>query len=183
MAGRETDRVYDELLVTLARAGDGRAGERLFVRWHPRLLRTARRIVRDEELARDATQDAWLGMCKGWRKLSDPGKFPAWAFRILHRACADRIGQAIAQRTRTAPLDEAGLDSPAPAARPDDRLDVETALAQLSDDHRIAAALYFGEGLSVAEIAAVTDAPAGTVKSRLFHARKQLKQILEGETV
>ena len=44
----ETGRVFDELLVTLARAGDRRAGERLAARWPPRLLRTARRLLRDK---------------------------------------------------------------------------------------------------------------------------------------
>ena len=49
-------------------------------------------------------------------------------------------------------------------------------------DHRLAAILYFGEGLSLNEIAAVTDVPVGTAKSRIFHARQHLKSRLKGET-
>ncbi len=47
MAGQETERVYDELLVTLARSGDRAAANRLAARWYPRLMRTALRLVQD----------------------------------------------------------------------------------------------------------------------------------------
>ena len=70
----ETDRVYDELLITLARSGDRRAGERLAARWQPRLLHTARRLLRDDEQARDAVQEAWAGICRGWLTLNDPAQ-------------------------------------------------------------------------------------------------------------
>ncbi|MGB3625085.1 MAG: sigma-70 family RNA polymerase sigma factor, partial [Henriciella sp.] len=87
----DTGRIYDELLVTLARTGDRAAGERLAARWQPRLMRTAGRLLRDEDQAREAVQEAWSGICRGWMGLNDPRKFPAWAFGILHRKCADRI--------------------------------------------------------------------------------------------
>lgn len=175
----ETGRVFDELLVTLARAGDRQAGERLAARWQPRLLRTARRLLRDDELAREAVQDAWAGICRGWIGLSDPARFPAWAFGVLHRKCADRLRGEIARRRREAPLD--GVEVAAPA--PDGALAValDRALGALGPDHRAAAVLYYGEGLTLAEIAAATGVPEGTAKSRLFHARRQLKAALEGD--
>jgi DNA-directed RNA polymerase specialized sigma24 family protein len=51
----------------------------------------------------------------------------------------------------------------------------------LSDEHRLAAVLYFGEGLTLNEIAAATGVPVGTAKSRIFNARKHLKSTLKGE--
>lgn len=174
----ESERVFDELLLTLARAGDRRAGERLAARWHPRLLRTARRLLRDEELARDAAQEAWGGICKGWLSLRDPAKFPAWAFGVLHRKCTDALRGEIGRRARTVSLDDT---APAPEAGADARLDIEDAFGRLSAEHRAAAILFFGEGLSLAEVAAATGAPIGTAKSRIFHARRQLKAALSGE--
>ncbi|NNC52161.1 MAG: hypothetical protein HKO08_03870, partial [Erythrobacter sp.] len=53
----DTARLFDELLVTHVQSGDRRAGERLAARWHPRLMRTANRLLRDEEMARSAVQD------------------------------------------------------------------------------------------------------------------------------
>ena len=63
---RDTGRIFDELLLISARAGDRRAGERLAARWQPRLLRTARRLLRDEDEAVEAVQNAWAAICRGW---------------------------------------------------------------------------------------------------------------------
>ncbi|GAA0476659.1 sigma-70 family RNA polymerase sigma factor [Parasphingorhabdus litoris] len=172
----DTDRVYDELLLTRIQVGDRRAGERLAARWYPRLMRTAYRLLRDEEQARAAVQEAWSGICRGWMGLRDPSRFPAWAYRILHRKCADRIRKN--QKFRAAQSDDqaaAELSSP-PGA--EDKVSIDQAFARLSNDHRFVATLYFAEGLTLSEIAAATDTPVGTAKSRLFHARRQLKAAL-----
>lgn len=176
-------RVYDELLLVMARSGDRLAGERLAARWQPRLIRTARRLLRDDDMAREAVQEAWAGICRGWLMLDDPAKFPAWAFGVLHRKCADRLRTEVRRRETTAPLDDhqGGAEASAPGAQDGLALDLNRALAGLSPDHRAAAILFFGEGLSLAEIAAATRAPLGTVKSRIFHARRQLKAALSGE--
>jgi DNA-directed RNA polymerase specialized sigma24 family protein len=115
MALSETDRVYDALLVTLVRAGDARAAERLAVRWQPRLLRAARRMLGDGEEAREAVQEAWGGICRGWLRLSDPEMFPAWAYGILSRKCADRIRGQSARRARFVSAEAA--PEPSEAAR------------------------------------------------------------------
>ncbi len=179
MAGQQTERVYDELLVTLARAGDRRAANRLAARWYPRLMRTALRLLQDRHEAEEAVQEAWAGICRGWPRLSDPAMFPGWAFGILRRKCVDRIRKTQSQRDRTAPLEAA--PEPSQPARGELRVEIDQALAGLSDDHRLAAVLFFGEGLSLNEIAAVTGVPVGTAKSRIFHARQHLKSCLKGD--
>ncbi len=175
----ETDRVYEQLLLTLMRSGDQRAAERLAARWQPRLLRTAQRLLRDPEQARDAVQEAWTGICRGWLSVADPAKFPTWAYKILHHKCADRIKQEQTRRSRTAPLETA--PEPSGPARGELSSAINQALSQLSPEHRVAAILFFGEGLTLAEIAAVTGIPVGTAKSRIFHARQKLKSLLEGD--
>lgn len=168
----DTDRVYDELLLTRIQAGDRCAGERLAARWYPRLLR-------DEEQARSAVQEAWSGICRGWTSLRDTSRFPAWAYTILHRKCADRIRQNQRTRAHSQILTEG--DDPTVGPRAEDKVTIDQAFALLSDDHRIAAILYFSEGLTLGEIREVTGTPVGTTKSRLFHARKQLKEALSDE--
>lgn len=175
----ETERVYEQLLVTLVQSGDRRAGERLAARWQPRLLRTATRLLQDPDLAREAVQDAWAGIFRGCEQLSDPERFPAWAFGILHRKCADLIRRRVRQRARELPMEQ----GPAPSAlrADDDRLALEQALARLSLDHRAAALLHLVEGLTLAEVANALRVPVGTAKSRLFHARRHLMAALEGD--
>lgn len=68
------------------------------------------------------------------------------------------------------------------APRSEDKVTIDQAFDHLSDDHRTAALLYFGEGLTIKEIAEVTGTAIGTAKSRLFHARQQLKAALNDES-
>lgn len=176
---RDTDKIYDELLVTMVRSGDTRAAERLAARWQPRLMRAARRMLGDPDDAREAVQEAWYGICRSWLRLSDPAMFPAWAYGILTRKCADRIRLIRGERRRFLPQEAAPEPSEVDVAPL--RHSILAALGQLSPDHRIAAILYFSEGLSLAEVAVAMEIPIGTAKSRIFHARQQLKVLLEGD--
>lgn len=176
MSISEPERVLDELLVTLVRSGDARAGERLAARWHPRFLRTARRILGDDDLAREAVQETWAGVCRGWPRLSDPAMFPAWAFGILNRKCADALRRTVKERRRGGDVPLKETPEPPRAQR---RLALDAAFAELSPDRRAAALLFFGEGLTLAEVAAALRIPIGTAKSRIFHARRELKAHLE----
>ncbi len=177
----DTERIFDELLLTRIKAGDRRAGERLAARWYPRLQRTAYRLLHDEGQAETAVQEAWHGICRGWSSLRDPSRFPAWAYKILHRKCADQIRKNQKYRDKFATSE--GNLAPFISASGEEKVTIDQAFSRLSDDHRTSATLYFGEGLTLAEIAEVTSIPLGTAKSRLFHARRQLKEFLgDGNT-
>ncbi len=175
----DTDRIYDALLVTLVRSGDTRAAERLAARWQPRLLRAARRMLGDSEEAREAVQEAWSGICRGWLRLSDPAMFPGWAYGILTRKCTDRLRRMGKQHRYFTATDELP-DIAAPDTAPT-RHAILKALGQLSPEHRTAAILHFSEGLTLAETATALGVPTGTAKSRIFHARQHLKDLLEGD--
>lgn len=176
MALSETERVYSELLVTLVQAGDRRAAERLVARWQPRLVRTARRLLGNDEQAMDAVQETWSAVFQGWLRLSDPARFPGWVFGILHRKCVDRIRDESRQR-RNAVVE---AEPVAALSGSEDSVAISQALHGLSHEHRTAAILFFGEGLSLSEIAAATGVPVGTAKSRIFHARRRLQAALSG---
>ena len=181
---KATGRAFDELLVMLVQAGDRAAGERLARRWHPRLLRMARRLLQDEDAALSAVQESWVAICRGLPSLRDPAAFPAWAFSIVRRRSADRIRQFQTSRAR-----DGGNAAEMPLAARDERTEERLGLLQafktLPEGQRLAAHLHYVEGLSLREIALVADIPEGTAKSRLFHARQSLKRALdhhEGET-
>jgi len=180
MAARDvTQRPYDELLVILTLEGDRAASERLAARWYPRLLRTARRLMGEADLAEDMVQETWLRVARGLPHLRDPARFPAWIFSILHRTCADAIKRKTRVRARDKAMADLALLPCACSGPPLSELD--QAFAQLTPDHRIAAILFFGEGLTLAEIATATGVPLGTAKSRIFHARRRLKAVLNGD--
>jgi len=177
---RETGRVFDEYLVLLVVAGDKGAAERLARRWQPRLIATARRLLRDEEQARTAVQQAWVSILRGLGRLRDPASFGPWAFGILHRRCADHIRAEQRRRGREAP-EPPDAAIPAPGTAADERAAIIAAFDALPPDQRFAAHLFYVEGFSLNEIARAANWPEGTVKSRLFHARRQLKAALSGD--
>lgn len=163
--------LFDQYLVVLAQSGDRRAAERLARRWHPRLLRAARRYVADAAEAESLAQDCWLAMARGLSGLRDPAKFAPWAFGILRRRGADRIARIV---TRRANINEGEEPEPALVASQEDSVAIAQAFATLPPDQRLAAHLHFVEGLTLREIAEASDVPLGTAKSRIFHARKKL---------
>ncbi|MDP1631920.1 MAG: RNA polymerase sigma factor [Caulobacter sp.] len=178
---RDLDRVLDEYLVVLAADGSRPALAQLVGRWSPRLLRHAARTLGDAEAARDVVQDAWVAALKGLTRLDDPARFPAWIYAIVTRRCVDLIRSGGRARRLSAGLSaEPQVNGSGGAA--DLGLDLTAALARLPADQRLVASLFYGEDLDIEAIAAIAGVPAGTVKSRLHHARAALKTSLEGKT-
>ncbi|AWW74072.1 RNA polymerase subunit sigma-70 [Erythrobacter sp. KY5] len=183
MARKDSSDLFDQLLVIEVQRGDKRAAERLYARWNPRLLRAARRYCGDGSMVADLVQECWLAIWKGLRSLRDPGRFRSYAFAVLHRRGSDQLRRVVRERgtmTDAPPSPDIGHE-PTQA----DSAALAQAFATLPPDQRLAAHLYFAEGLTLAEIAEVQAIPEGTAKSRLFHARRKLKAALtpidEGE--
>ena len=170
--------VFDELLVLLAQQGDGQALERLHVRWNGRLARAALRYTGDPELARDLVQECWIGIWKGIERLRDPARFRSYAFAVLHRRGADHVRGAIRDRSSSSPFTVEDMPEQSVPGDQTERIALQQAFAALSPDQRLAAHLHFVEGLTLREIASVQDIAEGTAKSRLFHARRKLKEAL-----
>ena len=166
-------------LAASARLGDRRAFAALVLRWQKKLLAHAWRLLRDDEAAKDAVQDAWAEIVRSLPGLKDERLFGPWAYRIVSRRCARSVGGLAARRR----LAEALAAEPAPAwfeSEPaENRL--RAAIAELPPGQQAAVALYHLEEMSVAEVAVALDVPAGTVKTRLMHARLKLRAALEGE--
>lgn len=115
---------------------------------------------------------------RGLHSLRDPARFAPWSFNILRRRCAERIALDARQRRFEADV-QAELATHPNAG---EAVEIKQAFDSLSIEQRLAAQLFFVEGLSLAEIAEVQDVPLGTAKTRLFHARRKLKAALTGES-
>lgn len=174
----------NDYLVVKAAAGGPGAFDPLFARWHGRFLRHAWRLIGEEELARDAVQEAWAEIARGLPALRERAAFPAWAYRIVTRRCAKTVRRLQKQRRADAALEAEPAPAPDETSAADRRLDrraVAAALARLPKEQRAAIDLFYLDGLSVAEIAVALDAPIGTVKTRLMHARRKLRADIEGD--
>lgn len=180
---RTADDIYNELLVLRSQDGDAEALEKLIHRWSPRLLRHAYRLTSDRHVAADAAQEAWVAIMRGLSRLDDPARFPAWAYRITTFKCADWIRRHTRDRARLKNDIQRQRDLDNRADRPEQSSDEVELLRQemqkLSSDHYAVLSLHYLDGLSVVEIAVALNIRPGTVKSRLHHARQQLKTSME----
>jgi len=180
---RTREQLLDEFLVASARTGDRKAFDLLARRWGRKLLAHAWRLTGDVDLAREAAQDGWIEIVRGLGRLRDERAFPAWAYQIVSRRCARRIGRLRRDRDLAAAASAEPVFDTAPpdAADPGGEARLRTALAALPEAQRAAVGLFYLEDLSVAEAAIALNVPAGTVKTRLMHARRTLRAVLEGD--
>lgn len=181
---RGPERILDEYLVLVIQAGSRDAFDSLVRRWTPRLLRYASRVLGDNlaDAARDVVQETWVGAVRGIQRLREPAQFRVWIYAIAERKCADELRSRLRRRRLEADAcswSGAAIDHGTGAI---EALAVARGIAHLPPEQRSVVHLYYAEDLSVEEIAAVVDVPAGTVKSRLHHAREKLRHYMSGET-
>ena len=179
---RDSERIYDEYLVAAAMTGDRPALTRLVARWQPRLHRHAWRVLGDAERARDMVQEAWVEILRGIARLDDVVAFPAWAYRIVTRRCQRSFNRASREIVE---FDADECEAGTPLTEDDagefaaELANVVDAIGKIPPLQRAALALFYIEEMSVAEIAIATDVPPGTVKTRLLHARRKVRALLE----
>jgi RNA polymerase sigma-70 factor (ECF subfamily) len=167
-------------LVDRARHGDREAFAVLAGGAVDRLHATARLILRDTELAQDATQDALVRAWRDLPSLRDVERFDAWLYRLVVRASADverrrRRWRAEITLVATEPCE------PDRASELADRDQLERGLRRLNDRQRTILVLHFYLGLSPSEAADALDIPVGTAKSRLHYAIESLRGAMAAE--
>ena len=169
--------IEDQLLVMDAQDGDVKAMEKLVCRWQKRLWLHAYRLTSDSQAAWDITQQAWLGIIKGLRKLRDPANFKAWAYGITTNKSIDWIKKSRA--TKQVSIEE--IQNPQQKQKKD--IGLEELLEKLEFKKKLILTLYYFENLNIFEISVAMKIPKGTVKSRLYNARNELKKLYEKESI
>jgi RNA polymerase sigma-70 factor (ECF subfamily) len=173
-------RLYEQVLVLRCQTGDETAFAQLVERYGPRLRYYLQKVFGRRDGAEDAWQDVWFIVFRKLRDLADPGAFTPWLYRIAQRRAHGVLRK---RRPSCRPMEEAEqLPDPgaeAPDFSPEDGQRIHAALDELSLEHREVLVLRFLEDMAYEEIAAVTGCPIGTVKSRLWYAKRILRRILE----
>jgi len=181
-----------EDLVRRAQQGDVRAFERLIAEHLPIVRRFARAFARGHEAAADLAQDALLKVYRSIGGYRFQSSFSTWLYAIVRNVYLDDArSRAGRDRAAERPLEPGGLDADptvdTDAPRADRRLEREElrryvweALGTIPAEFRATLVLYDIEGLTYEEIAAIENAPLGTVKSRLSRGREHLRRVLCG---
>ena len=180
---RDLAHLSDEALVALVSRSDESALAELYDRVGGIAYGLAYRILRDESLAEDAVQEAFLGL---WRSagsfIPERAKASTWILTLVHRRAVDLVRRE--QRRRTEQLNE-GDDARTEVSAADDawlRLErerVQDALRRLPDIQREALELAYYGGFTQSELAERLGLPLGTIKSRMFAGLTHLRELLD----
>jgi RNA polymerase sigma-70 factor (ECF subfamily) len=186
----------DAVVIERARRGDHEAFRVLVERYQGRAYGLALRVLRDEEQARDAVQDAFLKVYGSLGKFEGRSGFYTWLYRLVMNVCLDmkrrdRSGRQVEWEEERAVEIARGAEALAPGGSDPDargpqgaleRAQLRDAMARairaLPDSARRTLELREIDGLSYAEIAKALGVPKGTVMSRLFYARRRVQAAL-----
>jgi RNA polymerase sigma factor (sigma-70 family) len=186
---RQHAHLSDEALVALVARGDEPALAELYDRVGKIAFGLAFRVLRDDRLAEDAVQEAFLAV---WRTAgafrADRAKASTWILTLVHRRAVDLVRRE--ERRRAEPLpDDIGPSALEPVEATEEaawlrfeRERVQAALAVLPDTQREAIELAYYGGYSQSELAERLGVPLGTIKSRMFAGLARLRELLDEST-
>ena len=180
----------ESILVDHAKSGDTQSFEELVSRYRDRVYARAFSIMRNEDLAIDLSQNAWI---KAWQRLEQfhgDARFVTWLNRIITNLCIDELRRQ--KRLKTDSIEEIqedtgpvenrmeiqDFDPIAKLNQQELRERIDDAMDKLSVNHRTVLLLYEYEQLEYKQIADQMDTTIGTVMSRLFYARKKMASLL-----
>jgi RNA polymerase sigma-70 factor, ECF subfamily len=179
---RDLAHLSDEALLSLVATSDDLALAELYDRFGRVAYGLALRILRDEALAQDAVQEAFLAI---WRSadrfLAERAKASTWILTLVHRRAVDLVRRE--DRRRGEPLESAA--EPVASGTTEDEAElgferrvVQEALRQLTPEQREALELGYYGGLTQSELAERLGQPLGTIKSRMFTGLSRLRDLL-----
>ena len=190
MARRDLAHLSDEAVVALTARSDEVALAELYDRFGRVAYGLALRVLRDEGLAEDAVQEAFLGIWRGAsRFIPERSKASTWILTLVHRRAVDLVRRE--ERRRADPLPEDDIGGGERSAEDSawlrlERERVQAALGKLPDQQREALELAYYGGFTQSELAERLGEPLGTIKSRMFAGLARLRELLEapidGET-
>ena len=179
----EISRLEERIEVLLAQRGDMEAFGRLVTRYERRLVYYILRFVDDGDHVLDVLQEVWLSAFRLLPRLDAPEAFRVWVYKITHGKIVEFLRR---ERRIATSVEEAASSAAEVAASDEPLLDnvelVHQALAYLSVEHRGVLVLHFLEGMPLEEIAQSLSCPLGTVKSRMYHAKRSLREIIERQS-
>jgi RNA polymerase sigma-70 factor (ECF subfamily) len=175
----------DEALVAKIAAGNRLAMQVLFARHHARIYRFVVRLLASEALAEDVTSEVFLDVWRQAHRFEARSAVTTWLLAIArYKALAEL------RRRHEPPSDAGSMDASDPADNPEATFAIKhrgeilrNCLTRLSPRHREIIDLVYYHEKSVQEAATILGVPGNTVKTRMFHARKKLSELLEAQGV
>jgi len=182
-AGRSLSNYEDDALMVRAQDGDKEAYEVLVARHSDMVLAVACRFLADPDAGRDVAQDVFLDLWLGRHRYSPAGKFKGYLATLTLNRCRDATRRSGSEQRRRTGL--AG-EGPPQSADPSEEVSKQQSaqrlhgvLAHLPADDREILVMRYGMEMQYDEISEATGRPAGTLRSRVFHALRKMRSLLE----
>jgi len=172
--------ILDSFLVLDYQAGNKKSLALLVKRWHPKFCRQAFWYTKDTDEAQDIAQDSWRIIINKIGNLQDANAFKSWALSIVTRKAIDwtRKQKRKKERDRLYAVTNKSYET-VENGKEDQIKDVMRMINDLPEQQQIVLRLFYLESSSLDEISKILNISKGTVKSRLFYAREQLKKTLK----
>ncbi len=173
-------------LVRSVAQGDRAAFERLFRLYHSRIYKFSIRMLRDHALAEEVAGDTLYAVWNSAASFREQSAVSSWILGIAYRRSLKSYKQNARHTDNREPVEHLqSVPEPSPAANPETQVDnameidnLNQGLSTLSSNHRAVMELM-ALGYSVKEISVIVECPENTVKTRVFHARRQLRNALQ----
>lgn len=163
-------------LIGRAQQGDRLATDQLLREHYDRIFAVCRRMTGNDADAADAAQEALIAVVKGLPRFDGRSALSTWIYRVATNACLDEMRRRKRRPVALAddPAHEPTASGPAFDTSLTDRMTIDAALANLSEEFRVPVVLRDLNGYDYGDIARLLDIPVGTVKSRIARGRAQL---------
>jgi RNA polymerase sigma-70 factor (ECF subfamily) len=168
----------DHALIAAIAAGDEAAFNEIHARYYPRVARFTRRITRSSELIAEITNDTLWAIWRCAPSFKGSSSVSTWIMGIAYRIGSKTLRRRSSREAHEEPILDFLEAAHEPWSEGDDREWVGAALVQLTEDQRIVLELFYRFGHSCEEIAEMVDCPTNTVKSRMFHGRRNMQRLL-----
>jgi RNA polymerase sigma-70 factor (ECF subfamily) len=168
----------DRTLLTAIAAGDASALTKIHSRYHGRIHGFARRIIRRPDLAEEVANDTLWVIWQSAGRFEGASKISTWILGIAYRVSMSTLRSMRRQCPSATLMPDPNENAHEPRALDEVYEWVGVALALLPDEQRTALELSYGLGYSCKEIAESAKCPVGTVKTRMYHGRRKLRQLL-----
>ena len=168
----------DHALMAAIAAGDEAAFNEIHARYYPRVARFTRRITRSSELIAEITNDTLWAIWRSAPKFKGSSRVSTWIMGIAYHVGSKTLRRRSRHEAHEEPMSDFIEAAHEPWSEGDDREWVRAALIQLAEEQRTVLELFYRFGHSCEEIAKMVDCPTNTVKSRMFHGRRNMQRLL-----
>jgi RNA polymerase sigma-70 factor, ECF subfamily len=172
----------DASLIEQVAAGEITAVRGVLARYQARVFGFVLRLVGDRAVAEEITNEVFFEVWKSAGNYRGSGSVATWIFAIAHHRAVSSLRKAREERwndEQAAALADPSDDPEVGAQKTDERVILRRCIDMLSPEHKGIIDLVYYHEMSISEVSEVLGIPEGTVKTRMFHARKRLSELLK----